>query len=142
MFKINTKKRKILAACILLVVIIALVIGISIMMRYKNYQDQVKEMVFSDVDISSLADGVYTGEADVDVIYAKVEVTVENGTIVNIELLEHRHERGESAEAILDEIIKEQRLDVDAISSATNSSKVIRKAIENALLGNSAANGR
>ena len=68
-----------------------------------------------------------------DFIYAKVEVTVQNGKITNINILEHRHERGKTAEVIADSIVDEQKIDVDAISGATNSSTVIKKAVENAL---------
>ena len=50
-----------------------------------------------------------------------------------IELLEHRTERGESALAIVDEILEAQSFDVDVVSGATNSSKKILKAVENAL---------
>ena len=66
-------------------------------------------------------------------IYAKVEVTVEDGEIVSINILEHRHERGKAAEAITNKIVDEQKIDVDAISGATNSSTVYKKAVENAL---------
>ena len=62
-----------------------------------------------------------------------MEVTVQNGEITNINILEHRHERGKTAEVITDRIVDEQKIDVDAISSATNSSAVIKKAVENAL---------
>ena len=54
--------------------------------------------------------------------------------IVNNELLEHINERGEKAESIIDKIIEQQSIDVDAVTSATNSSKVIKQAVENALL--------
>lgn len=47
--------------------------------------------------------------------------------------MEHRHERGKAAEVVIEKIIKEQKIDVDAISGATNSSTVIKKAVENAL---------
>jgi len=134
MFKINTRKRKVITTCVVLIATIVLIIGICVIMRYKNYQDKVSAMSFSEVDISSLADGIYIGECDVDVIYAKVEVAIQNGMIIDLKILEHRNERGGKAGAIIDEIMEEQRLDVDAVSSATNSSKVIRKAIENALL--------
>ena len=68
-----------------------------------------------------------------DFIYAKVEVAVQNEEITNINILEHRHERGKTAEVIADSIVDEQKIDVDAISGATNSSTVIKKAVENAL---------
>ena len=66
-------------------------------------------------------------------IYAKVEVEIIEGKIVSLNLLEHRNERGKRAENIIDIVLSEQKIDVDAISGATNSSNVIKKAIENAI---------
>lgn len=70
-----------------------------------------------------------------DFIYAKVEVTVQAGVITNIDILEHLNERGSRAEVVVDRIIEEQKIEVDAVSGATNSSTVIKKAVENALTG-------
>lgn len=86
-----------------------------------------------EINISDVSDGVYIGEYDVNFIYAKVEVTVQNGEITDIIILEHRHEHGKAAETVINEIVDEQRIDVDAVSGATNSSIVIKKAVENAL---------
>ena len=68
-----------------------------------------------------------------DCIYAKVEVTIQNGEITGIRILEHKNEHGQAAEAVVDRIVAEQRIDVDAVSGATNSSTVLKKAVENAL---------
>ena len=100
-----------------------------------TYQKAVKDTVFSGVEIAGVPDGTYIGEYDVNFIYAKVEVTVRDGEITNINILEHKNERGKSAEIVTDRIIKEQKIDVDAVSGATNSSTVIKKAVENALQG-------
>ena len=70
-----------------------------------------------------------------DFVYAKVEVTVQNGVITNIDILEHKNGRGSSAEVVVDRIVEEQKIEVDAVSGATNSSTVIKKAVENALTG-------
>ena len=56
-----------------------------------------------------------------------------DGVIVSINLLEHGNERGKRAEEIIGDVISEQKIDVDAISGATNSSNVIKKAIEKAI---------
>ena len=93
----------------------------------------VKETTFDEINISDVSDGVYIGEYDVNFIYVKVEVTVQNGEITDIIILEHRHEHGKAAETVINEIVDEQRIDVDAVSGATNSSIVIKKAVENAL---------
>jgi len=130
-----TKKKKI---CILIIVVLLLFSGLLIylfyMSRVNNYQKTVKDMTFTSIDIGEIPNGTYIGECDVNFIYAKVEVTVLDGTITKIDLIEHKNERGTPAEKITDYIIREQQLDVDAISGATNSSKVIVKAVEKALL--------
>ena len=62
-------------------------------------------------------------------------MTVQNGAVTNIDILEHKNGRGKPAEIVADRIIQEQRIDVDAVSGATNSSVVIKKAVENAFKG-------
>lgn len=110
-------------------------IGGSIyLIKVWNYQKTVKSFTYSDLVIADVENGTYIGECDVDFIYAKVAVTVENGTITEIDLLEHKNERGVSAEKIIDDMLQRQSIDVDAVSGATNSSKVIKKAVENALM--------
>ena len=117
----------------MILLLIDLVWGIIYLKSVADYKQAVKETTYEDIHISDIPDGVYVGEYDVDFIYAKVEVTVQNGEITNINILEHRHERGKTAEVITDSIVDEQKIDVDAISGATNSSTVIKKAVENAL---------
>jgi uncharacterized protein with FMN-binding domain len=55
--------------------------------------------------------------------------------ITDVEIVEHRHDLGGAAESVVDDILIHQRIDVDAVSGATNSSSVIKKAVENALRG-------
>lgn len=130
--KKQPKKKTAMAAAILLFLIV-LVFAAVYLKSVADYKKAVKETTFSGVDISDMPDGTYIGEYDVDFIYAKVEVKVQNGTVTDIEILEHKNGRGKSAEIITDRIIEEQRIDVDAVSGATNSSIVIEKAVENAL---------
>ncbi len=54
-----------------------------------------------------------------DFVYAKVEVTVQNGVITNIDILEHKNGRGSNAEVVVDRIVEEQKIEVDAGSGAT-----------------------
>ncbi len=98
-----------------------------------DYKKAVRETTLNDINISDVPDGIYVGEYDVDFIYVKVEVTVRNGAITAIDILEHKNGRGKSAEIVTDRIIEKQQIEVDAVSGATNSSIVIEKAVENAL---------
>ena len=126
-------KKKTVLFVIMFLLLVGFVLGILYLKSVADYKQAVRETTFEDINISDIPDGVYVGEYDVDFIYAKVEVTVQNGEITNINILEHRHERGKTAEVITDSIVDEQKIDVDAISGATNSSAVIKKAVENAL---------
>jgi uncharacterized protein with FMN-binding domain len=131
--EMGISKKRIVLFVIMFLLLAGFVSGILYLKSVADYKQAVKETTFEDINISDIPDGVYVGEYDVDFIYAKVEVTVQNGEITNINILEHRHERGKTAEVITDSIIDEQKIDVDAISGATNSSTVIKKAVENAL---------
>ena len=48
-------------------------------------------------------------------------------------MLEHKNGQGTPAEVIPEKVVETQTLEVDIVSGATYSSKVILKAIENAL---------
>lgn len=128
-------QKKFILLIILSLFIVGLIGGIVYLKNVADYKQAVKETTFDEINVADIPDGIYTGEYDVKFIYAKVEVTVENGKVVSINILEHKHERGKTAETVLDKIISEQKIDVDAISGATNSSTVIKKAVENALKG-------
>ena len=124
---INIKKVVLIAVCI-----IVLVIGFY-GKQLLNYKKTIKEIKIENVDLSTISDGKYTGSCDASYIAAEVSVTVKDHKIIDISLLKHKNERGKPAEVIPGKVVEAQSLKVDTISGATNSSKVILKAIENAL---------
>ena len=132
MSKVRFSKKQIIIV-IIVVLFVACGIFINYLNNVKHYQQTVQAMTFSEIDLSSVPDGVYVGECDVDFIYAKVQVSIVSGVMSNIDIIEHRNEKGATAEKIVTDIVEEQKIDVDAISGATNSSKVLKKAVENAL---------
>ncbi len=127
--------KKVLGATALLLFAGILILTAVYLKSVADYQNAVRETAFSDIDISDIPDGIYVGEYDVNFVYARVQVTVQNGVITGIDILEHKNGRGEPAEIITERIIAEQKIEVDTVSGATNSSIVIKKAVENALLG-------
>lgn len=132
----SISRKKIVMILIMLFLLLALIFGIAYIDRVGEYKRAVKETTIEEVNILDIPDGVYIGEYDVNFIYAKVEVDVSGGKIIDVRILEHRQERGKAAEAVANEIVDEQRIDVDTVSGATNSSIVIKKAVEVALKGN------
>lgn len=128
------KKIKLIVIPVILILIFFLFIFLPRYMKSVSiYQDKIKEISFNNPHAQGISDGTYIGEYDVSLIYVKAEVTVKNGRIVTIKLLKHDNGRGKAAEKIIDQIIAEQKIDVDAITGATNSSQVIKKAVDKAL---------
>lgn len=128
-----SKKKRNLVILIGLILIIGIISLLVYLAFLSNYQNKVAAIEIQDIDFSDISDGTYYGECDVNFIRAKVSVTMENGIITDITLLEHKNGEGKPAERIIDDIIKAQSLKVDAVSGATNSCKVITQAIMNAL---------
>ena len=101
----------------------------------QRYRAAVEALRVQDVDLATVPDGAYVGSQDAVLVAAEVRVTVVDGAIRRIALLRHENGRGKPAEAVLDRVIAAQSLQVDAVSGATSSSKVLLKAVENALRG-------
>jgi uncharacterized protein with FMN-binding domain len=125
--------KKIIAGAVAAVLLIGLFIGGKYALDLMYYKETMANVEISDVDLSNVKDGTYVGSYDARIISATVSVTVKDGRMTEIKLLDHKYDRGGSAEAVVDDILKEQSLDVDVVSGATNSSKKIMKAVENAL---------
>ena len=132
---IKDRKKKILWHGILTIFMATGIIGhfTTYIIDFNNYQRNVAKIEIDGINLENVENGIYRGEYDAGYIYARVEVEIKDGVIVSINLLEHRNERGRRAEDIIYNIISEQKTDVDAISGATNSSNVIKKAIEKAI---------
>jgi uncharacterized protein with FMN-binding domain len=125
--------KKYIIVAVIVIVVAACILGIKYLKSVYDYKEKVKNIVINDVNLENKEDGEYFGEFDVDFIAAKVEVDIKDKKISNIKLIEHKNERGAKAEVIPERVVRAQSLKVDAVSGATNSSKVILKAIQNAL---------
>lgn len=128
-----SKVKKLIIAVISVIVLCGGLYGIKYASDLSKYKKIIKEITIDRVDLSKVKDGNYIGKFDAIVIGATVNVKVKNHEIQDIELIKHKNERGKRAEAILEKVVQAQSLQVDTVSGASNSSKVILKAIENAL---------
>ena len=83
---------------------------------------------------TKLANGVYEGRCFKFPNRAVVKVTIKDNKISNIKIVSHWAWRGKKAELpIVKEIIEKQSTKVDAVTGATNSSKAIMEAVQNAV---------
>ncbi len=123
------KKKKI--GIILVCVILFVFIGAKIVLN--SLVDDVNNITVLSPDLANISDGMYVGEYSVTPVCVKVEVFVTEHKITDIKIIEHENGLGSKAEKIVNNVISEQSLEVDAVSGATVSSKCIIKAIEKAL---------
>ena len=117
---------------ITVVVIIALFVGLILSVIIKQ-AGELKSIDKTPVDISEVPDGVYEGCSETTLVKVRVRVTVADGRIENIEILEHECGRGKPAESIVANMKTGNTVEVDAVSGATVSSEVIKAAVRNAL---------
>lgn len=84
---------------------------------------------------AALLDGVYTGSARGHQSNITVKVTVEKGQVVSIDVLEQNETKKyfSHAMSVLDDVIRQQSLDVDAVTGATYSSAGLLNAVRDAL---------
>jgi uncharacterized protein with FMN-binding domain len=110
-----------------------LLIGAVFAIKSMGLSEELPVIQIGKVDLSKIEDGTYTGECSGGLVKAAVEVQVNQNQIVEIKILKHENGLGKKAEKVIDEVIRQQSLDVETVSGATTSSKVILKAVETAL---------
>ena len=84
------------------------------------------------------ADGVYIGSSRGYGGAVRVQVTMENGSITEVEILDASHETKQflrRAKRLLTTVVDAQSWEVDAVSEATYTSRGILGAVQNALTG-------
>ena len=114
---------------------VSLILMLNGCMGLKDFKAEMENLKINDVEFASVADGAYTGSYETKLVGAEVLVKAGSGRITQIDIIKHNHGKGKAAEAITGTVVKWQTLMVDTVSGATYSSKVILKAIENALTG-------
>ncbi len=94
---------------------------------------EVIEMQLTMPELQQAKSGSYCGSASTKMVKAEIAVAIRNKRIQNIEVIKHETGIGKKAETLTDSVIRYQTVELDVVSGATVSSKIILKAIENAL---------
>ena len=96
---------------------------------------QIAPLMGTPVVSEGLKDGVYEGEYRKGINKAVVKVTIADGRIAEVELVKHTASCiGKKANEIIPQrIVEQQSTRVDAISGATNSSRVVMNAVQKAI---------
>ncbi len=129
------KRKHVVVLAVFLLVAAAGYLGIRGMLAsIESNLASLGDMEMARVDMASIEDGVYSGSYSVFPVSAEVQVTVKDHRIAAIDLLKHNNGQGAPAEVIPGRVVEAQTLQIDSVSGATYSSRVILKAIEDALL--------
>ncbi|HDQ44283.1 MAG TPA: FMN-binding protein [bacterium] len=92
------------------------------------------EILGGPVQSGRLTDGVFEGTAGSGPNKAAVRVTVEDRRITRVEILSHDAWKGRKAEPVIPgRIVQAQSTNVEAVTGATNSSRVIMNAVQDAV---------
>ena len=118
---------------VLILFILILVVSCTAMMNKEMEKAKNELMLVEDPDLSKVEDGIYRGKVETMLVKAEVEVSVKNHKIISISIIKHDNGKGKPAEAIIDDIVKDNSTDVELIAGATMSSLVIRAAVIDAV---------
>lgn len=129
------KKKHMIILAVVLFLVVGGFLGIKAMLaRVESNLESLNDMEIAQIDLSAIEDGTYAGSYSAFPVSAEVRVTVKDHVITAIELVKHENGQGAPAEIIPGKVVEAQSMQVDSVSGATYSSRVIVKAIENALL--------
>ena len=125
------KAAKILLGCILALGLLAAGSGLTLSRPIRQTYQRLDEVPVT--ELSQVRGGVWEGEEETPLVRATVRVTVKDHQIQEIQLMRHENGKGAPAETMLPEMVRRNTSEVDTVSGATMSGKVIRAAVRNAL---------
>ena len=127
------RKTKIVLIALASVVLVCVIGGAVAFRIIQKNLDALSAAVLEDIPLVKVSDGVYVGDYGVFPVLATVEVTVRDHQIASARILKHQNGQGSAGEAVVDRAVKANSLQVDTVAGATYSSKVLLKAMEDAL---------
>ena len=131
------RKSLALKKCLLIIIwgvtLFGIGFGISFYKGVGRKYDKVVEVPVNEISLAGVADGEYIGEYEFETIVAKVKVYVSGEEIKKIVIENFESEKGKDAVEIIPAIVDSQSVMIDDISGATDSSRVIKLAVVDAL---------
>lgn len=105
-------------------------------LQFDRFNDRAESLPLPRVDFRKVEDGTYVGSHAMEpFVSVELEVSIQDGRVVAIDLIDHDNGRGQAAEAILSRVIEQNELPVDVVSGATASSKALMYAVADAVEG-------
>lgn len=120
---------------IMFFILVPIVVIICIFAVFLFYgKEETLNLAITDIDVSRIPDGTYTGSYNKGRFSYKVEVVIKNNRIESVNILDKPIVFLEDIpKKVIDRVLERQSLNVDVVTGATATSKAILKAIENAI---------
>ncbi len=132
----RTQKYEMKRSMVLVLVSIAIVLGGGLgILGYLDLESY-RNMKISSPDLTRISDGMYTGTLTHTGFEYAVAVRVKSHRITGVGMVKNRESKfAQWAEGVLPRIVDHQSPNVDGITGATTTSKVLMKAVETTLEG-------
>lgn len=126
--------KKLLKILLIIFTIFVLTSGGGLFYLSRGLEDVANLNIYP-VALSEISDGEYIGKYHGGRWTNEIKVTVKNHQIVQIDVLKDvLFSRPEVTSKLINQVVKQQKLDVDSISGATVTCKAYLKSIENAFV--------
>ena len=127
------RKTRIILLSVAAAIALCVTAGAVIVQGIQKNLAALARMPIEDIPPAKVKDGVYVGEYTVFPVSARVEVTVKDSRIASARIMKHQNGQGGAGEKAVSQAVEQNTLLVDTVAGATYSSKVLLKAMENAL---------
>ncbi|MCQ2575624.1 MAG: hypothetical protein MJ162_02700 [Treponema sp.] len=127
---------------ILLFVCVVLTYIMSGQRKTRRYYEEAKNLTYYGISPEQLPDGTYRGTSTTSYLQVVMDVTVENHTLTNIDIIEKKGSKGKKVDSIIDTMIKMNTPVVQAIQKEELASLVYISCVDDALYNGYKAFGK
>ena len=118
---------------ILIIICVVLTFIMYMQRRTRNYYKQAAKLPFYNVQVQDVPDGTYRGKVYTNFMHVQLDVTVNDGKLTAIEIVENEGVYGKKVAPIIDEMIEQNTSVVTAVKGEELASIVFVACVDDAL---------
>ena len=127
---------------ILIVVCVILTLAMYMQRRTRKYYKQAAQLPFYNIQPADVADGTYRGKVYTQFMHVQLDVSVKDGRLTGIQIIENEGAYGKKVAPIIDEMISQNSSVVAAIKGEELASIVFVACVDDALHKGVSDNGQ
>ena len=118
---------------ILIIICVVLTFIMYMQRRTRNYYKQAAKLPFYNVQVQDVPDGTYRGKVYTNFMHVQLDVSVKEGQLIKIEIIENEGAYGKKVAPILDKMIAQNTSVVQAVEGEELASIVFVACVDDAL---------